>query len=247
MELTSVNNLWATLNKGCHEALKNVFREAVFVGCADEGYFLAQSGTKLYLMNTHALTKQLMYQETIRQFANFARIELVTPTSVKAILLAALDLPMACWDASAGPKEQIATDANELLTSRSEMLLEYFGLQIDGEGRLCAIPSLVDGYIPNLDGLPMLLLRLATEVNWTEEEACFHGVALELAEFCSIQPSASAYQNNGAVSNEYLATMQHRLFPLLKKKLLPPNEFCSDHTLIQVACLEKLYQIFERC
>ena len=32
-----------------------MFRDAVFVGCADEVFFLAQSGTKLYLMNSHTL------------------------------------------------------------------------------------------------------------------------------------------------------------------------------------------------
>jgi len=246
VELTSVQTLWTSLNKGCHQALKTLFRDAVFVGCADEGFFLAQSGTKLYLMNSHALSKQLIYQEVIRQFSAFSLIELVEPISVHAILTAALELPAACWEASVGSKTQIVTDATELLTSRSEMLDEYFGLKIDDQGRLCALPSVIDGYIPNLDGLPIFLLRLATEVNWNEEEACFHGVATELADFCSIQP-ALVHSKISTASPEHTKTMQHQFFPLLKKKLLPPHEFASDSTLVQVACLEKLYQIFERC
>jgi DNA mismatch repair protein MLH1 len=91
----------------------------------------------------------------------------------------------------------------------------------------------------------MFLLRLATEVNWNEEESCFEGIAMEVAEFCSIQPAVGERQ--AVVREEIAEEIQHRIFPWLKKRLLPPHEFASDSTLIQVACLEKLYQIFERC
>ena len=48
---------WVCLFPECtlHVDLKTLLREAVFVGCADEGFFLAQSGTKLYLMNSRIL------------------------------------------------------------------------------------------------------------------------------------------------------------------------------------------------
>ena len=125
------------------------------------------------------------------------------------------------------------------------MLAEYFSINIDQEGRLCGIPSIVDGYVPDLDGLPMFLLRLASEVNWSEEEPCFEGIITELAEFCSIQPAIAERQ--ATVREAHLNDIQHRIFPWLKRRLLPPHEFASDSSLIQVACLEKLYQIFERC
>ena len=245
IELTSVQNLWNGINKCCHQTLKTLFRDAVFVGCADEGFFLAQSGTKLYLMNTHNLSKRLMYQEVIRQFGAFPVMELVTPPSLKDMMLAALELPAACWEDKLGSKEQVAVKGSEILTTRAEMLNEYFGIRIDKEGRLRGIPSLIDGYVPELDGLPMFMLRLATEVNWNEEEPCFEGIAHELADFCSIRPALGERQTTA--SQEHIGVIQHRIFPLLKKKLIPPHVFASDSTLVQVACLEKLYQIFERC
>jgi len=245
VELTSVQNLWNGITKTCHQALKSLFRDAVFVGSADEGFFLAQSGTKLYLMNSHALSRRLIYQEIVRQFAAFPVIELVTPTPVRDILAAAIELPAAGWTPAVGAKEQILTDATELITGRSEMLTEYFSIKIDADGRLCGIPSIIDGYVPDLDGIPMFLLRLATEVNWNEEESCFEGIAMEVAEFCSIQPAVG--EGQAVVREEIAEEIQHRIFPWLKKRLLPPHEFASDSTLIQVACLEKLYQIFERC
>ena len=61
------------------------------------------------------------------------------------------------------------------------MLDDYFCLEIDEEGNLLSIPQLLDGYIPHFGGLPIFLLRLATEVDWEDEEACFGNVAEELA------------------------------------------------------------------
>jgi len=41
--------------------------------------------------------------------------------------------------------------------------------------------------------------------------------------------------------------IQHILFPALKLFLKPPNHMANDGTAIQIACLENLYKIFERC
>ena len=37
---------------------------------------------------------------------------------------------------------------------------------------LCAVPVLLDGYTPDLGGLPVFLLRLATEVRVIERRDC---------------------------------------------------------------------------
>ena len=39
---------------------------------------------------------------------------------------------------------------------------------------------MLDKYIPRMAGLPIFLLRLATEVDWESETGCFHSVASEL-------------------------------------------------------------------
>ena len=61
------------------------------------------------------------------------------------------------------------------------MLDDYFSLEIDENGDLHTIPQLLDGYIPFFGGLHIFLLRLATEVDWDEEEPCFNNMAEELA------------------------------------------------------------------
>ena len=61
------------------------------------------------------------------------------------------------------------------------MLDDYFSLEIDGDGNLHTIPKLLEGYVPFFGGLPIFLLRLATEVNWDEEQPCFQNLAEEIS------------------------------------------------------------------
>ena len=61
------------------------------------------------------------------------------------------------------------------------MLDDYFSLEIDNDGNLLSIPELLEGYVPFFGGLPIFLLRLATEVNWDDEEMCFKNLAEEFA------------------------------------------------------------------
>ncbi|KAL2653676.1 hypothetical protein R1flu_021804 [Riccia fluitans] len=42
-------------------------------------------------------------------------------------------------------------------------------------------------------------------------------------------------------------TIQHVLFPAMKLFLKPPRHMAKDGSAIQIACLEQLYKIFERC
>lgn len=42
-------------------------------------------------------------------------------------------------------------------------------------------------------------------------------------------------------------SIQHVLFPALRLFFKPPNSMAKNGTFVQVASLEKLYRIFERC
>ncbi|CAM9618486.1 unnamed protein product, partial [Ectocarpus sp. 8 AP-2014] len=53
---------------------------------------------------------------------------------------------------------------------------------------ISSLPLLLEGHTPVGEGLPMFLLRLAIEVDWSEERTCFEGVATELALFYSTLP-----------------------------------------------------------
>lgn len=77
----------------------------------------------------------------------------------------ALDSPESGWTEEDGPKEGLAEYIVEFLKKKAEMLADYFSLEIDGEGNLIGLPLLIDNYVPPLEGLPIFILRLATEVS----------------------------------------------------------------------------------
>ena len=77
----------------------------------------------------------------------------------------ALDLEESGWTEEDGTKETLATHIVNHLKEKSEMLLDYFSLEINEEGQLLSLPLLLESYMPCLHGLPMFILRLVTEVS----------------------------------------------------------------------------------
>ena len=53
----------------------------------------------------------------------------------------------------------------EFLVSKAPMLKDYFSFEVDQEGRILTLPMLLHSHSPNLDRLPLFLVRLATEVS----------------------------------------------------------------------------------
>lgn len=52
----------------------------------------------------------------------------------------------------------------DTLMTRREMLEEYFSLSINAEGMVQSLPMLLRDYTPNLDKLPLFLMRLGPQV-----------------------------------------------------------------------------------
>jgi len=46
----------------------------------------------------------------------------------------------------------------------------------------------LEGYLPDLNGLPLYLLRLASEVDWSREKECFLNFCRETAKFYVLHP-----------------------------------------------------------
>ena len=178
------------------------------------------------------------------------------------------------------------------------MLDEYYRISFDpsadeGRGALVSLPDLLPHFTPSPAGLPLFLLRLATEVNWEEEQVCFEGVATELGLFYS---DLSCYYEEekeeggreeeegeeedddevvivgeekekkkkkggkgkkggkeegetGPVPKKYEYLLQHVLFPAFRSVFLPPRELAAPEAqvMVQIAALEQLYKVFERC
>jgi hypothetical protein len=75
-----------------------------------------------------------------------------------------------------------------LLSQKQQLLQQHLGLCFSLDGKLLlGIPQLVEGYLPDLTQLPQLLLVLARDVVWDEEQACCRTLAQAIAGFYALE------------------------------------------------------------
>nr|XP_056713622.1 DNA mismatch repair protein Mlh1 [Euleptes europaea] len=256
INLTSVLTLQEEISNQVHTSLQEMLHNHSFVGCVNPQWALVQYQTKLYLLNTTKLSQEMFYQILVYDFGNFGILRLSEPAPLYDLAILALENAESGWTEEDGPKEGLAEYIVEFLTKKSEMLKDYFSLEIDEDGNLTGLPLLIDNYIPLLEGLPMLVLRLATEVNWDEEKECFESLSKECAMFYSIrkqyimdEPDLNAQQADelGPSTHSWKWTVEHVLYKAFRTYLMPPKNFTEDGTILQLANLPDLYKVFERC
>ncbi|XP_015886329.3 DNA mismatch repair protein MLH1 isoform X1 [Ziziphus jujuba] len=290
-DLTSIQELIDEIDCNCHSGLLEVVRHCTYIGMADDVFALLQHDTHLYLANVVNLSKELMYQQVLRRFAHFNAIQLSDPAPLQELIMLALkeeDLETEC-SGDHDLKEKIAEMNTELLKQKTEMLQEYFGIEIDMNGNLSRLPVVLDQYAPDMDHVPEFVLCLGNDVDWEDEKNCFQAISAALGNFYAMHPpmlpnpSGDGLQfyekkklpwhpedeGNPAgkigdvtmeteIDHELLSeaetawaqrewSIQHVLIPAMRLFLKPPTFMATNGTFVQVASLEKLYKIFERC
>lgn len=247
------------VEREAHTALTRVVREHTWVGALDGRTALVQSGTRLYMADAQALSCDLMYQQALARCGQFAAIRLEPPPQVAELVQLGLDAKEAAgaWTEADGSKEELAAMVVELLAMKADTLRTRFAVGIEG-GRLHTLPRLIESYCPDLDALPEFLLTLAADVEWSEEPACTEGVAQALAELYCIKPGrfrsgapdAALPAGGGPGSTEVQPATwltQHVILPAARAHLKVKHTRATDGTVVQVAALEQLYKVFERC
>ncbi|GFS07041.1 DNA mismatch repair protein Mlh1 [Elysia marginata] len=261
IRLNSVLELRQEVKDDVSDAMRDLLQNHTFVGCVNETHALIQHSTRLYLANTTTLSKELFYQLLLQEFGNFGVLRLSEPAPIKELVMLALDSSASGWTPADGPKEDMADYVVTFLSSKADMLQDYFSLEVE-DCNLLTIPMLLENYIPPLDELPMYILRLATEVNWETEKECFFTFLQETAGFYAMKKSflslgdvqkdmeTDASEEEGATQSQnqdWKWTVEHVIYPSIKQMLLPPSKTENDRSLIQLANLPNLYKVFERC
>lgn len=247
--LTSVNTHIRAFMDKSHLGLEETLENCSFVGFADPTFVLLQNGTRLYACNVITLCKEFFFQQVFMRFSNVGRINLRPHLDVRKLLEAAQESPAL----ASQPIASVELGARKFIEMRA-MLQEYFGIDITATCTLAALPQIVEGYIPNMAYLPIFLHNLATRVEWQYESECFETIAHQIAEFYVPHPPdigdppSSGDEHSVAPSlKAYEATLQNILFPALKNLLYPARSLAADGTFVQVASMENLYKVFERC
>lgn len=247
IKLNSLKELRGEIKENTHTGLQEILQNHSFVGCVDPQWTLIQHQTKLYLLNTSRLSQELFYQILIYDFGNFGVLRLSTPAPIYDLAMLALDSEESGWTEEDGPKEGLAQYIVDFLKKRSEMLEDYFSMEIDQDGNLTGLPLLLDKFSPVMEGLPMFILRLATEVNWDEEKECFRDFSKECSAFYSIRKQYILQNDLDTEGTSWRWSVEHVIFKALRSLFSPPRSFSEDGTVLQIANLPDLYKVFERC
>lgn len=82
------------------------------------------------------------------------------------------------------------------------------------------------------------------QVDWYKEKECFETLLRELAFFYLPAPM---WRHAATNSEEQQWQIQNILFPAFKQYLTAPLILAEKECITQIASLEKLYRVFERC
>ncbi|XP_050545512.1 DNA mismatch repair protein Mlh1 isoform X2 [Daktulosphaira vitifoliae] len=253
IKLTSVLSLRKEIENNCCETLQRIFHNHKYVGVASATWSLFQHETELYICNSNNVFQEMFYQIMLYEFGNFGIIKFSNPLSIFDLIMVAFELPESEYQIEQDkPKEELAQDATDVLMSRSLMLNDYFSIEIDSDANILSIPLLLEGYLPDLNGLPLYLLRLASEVDWSSEKECFKTFSHETARFYVMPPWKQLCSDIDDISDvapdkNWTWVVEHILFPAFRKCFQPPKKFQEDGTLLQIASLTEMYKVFERC
>ncbi|KAH7922709.1 DNA mismatch repair protein MutL [Leucogyrophana mollusca] len=254
--LSSVKELRSHVLKGKHHQLTEIIEKHIFVGIVDlpRCLSLVQHSTKLYLVNHGNLAEELFYQLALRQFGDYSRLKLDPPPPLRTLVKLAVDVEEGTENSRMSKSEIVDCIVDTILTRRA-MLLEYFSINITPEGDVQSLPLLLRDYTPNLDKLPMFLMRLGPQVDWTSEKECFSSLMRELAYFYApgpimTMPAPTSFPSHSeqdkAQEKSDKWRIQHVLFQAMRRYLIAPKSLL-DRDVVQVASLAELYRVFERC
>ncbi|KAK0414663.1 hypothetical protein QR680_011554 [Steinernema hermaphroditum] len=182
VDIDSVKQLRAEICGSSADTLREMFKQMSIVGAVDEKHAMVQFSTSMYMIDIEVIAKEFFYQSVIFSLGNLGSFKLKNEDS-EPLSIAYL---MQLVSENIRPSETDAADAAKYLLSQNEMLWDYFSIDIKAEDDetivIASLPSVIDGFVPALEGLPDFLLNLLMNVDWSEEKSCIEGIARCLAD-----------------------------------------------------------------
>ncbi|TMS33684.1 hypothetical protein L596_001396 [Steinernema carpocapsae] len=183
IDLDSVRELRKEICEASSDTLREMFKQMAVVGPVDAQYAMVQFSTAMYKIDINVIAREFFYQSIIFSLGNLGSFKL---NNVDSNLLAITEVLQLVGE-DMRPTDEDSKEAAQYLLSQSEMLWDYFSIAIeeedDGSIIIEALPSIIDGYVPALEGLPNFIMNLLMKVDWGDEKACIEGIARCLADF----------------------------------------------------------------
>lgn len=212
-----------------------MFKAHAYVGMINYDQVLIQYETCLLLINVYPLLQEFVYQQTIYNFQNFGKFNFSTPLDIKTLLEAGLEFPEFnyCEKENKSKEELVEYYMNKLLKTPNvkEMLEDYFKITIK-DTHLHSLPKIIEEIPPYIDYLPILILKLAADVDYTSEKTCFHQISQILGDYYAKFIFYYSLDSEEEVEEEKLSKVEfilkNNIFPRLKKGLRVRSRFGTE-------------------
>lgn len=239
------------IEHNAHTGLCQLLNGHSYIGMADETLAFIQYQTGLFLVDTTIISQDMFYEQLLRQFTSLKHIKISPAPAIKDLARVYIDFleTKGEWDESKGTKEQICSVIVAILERNRQKLASWYSLLIE-DGHILALPNILDGYNPDINRLPELVVRLGRDVDWSKDVDAVHDIAKLISENYAIQEPLSKSKESGIgekvlCKNEWV--IRHVIFAALRSSAKPHAMRATDGTIAQVTTLEKLYKVFERC
>ncbi|CAH7666286.1 hypothetical protein PPACK8108_LOCUS626 [Phakopsora pachyrhizi] len=246
--LKSIQDLRNEVRDSSDPEIEDLIRRHSFVGVVDlqTGFSCIQHRTELYLIKHLLFCEELFYQLALKQFGVYDRIKLEPSPSIKKLVELAIEGEQSDYLDKFGRSKAVEKIC-ERLRSKTEMLEEYFSLKIDGQGHLETLPIVLPGYVPDMERLPLFLIRVAVECDWKNEINCFKSFLRELSFFyvpIYVEGNKKSYRTVKAGNELRKDQLKEVVFPAIKSYLLPSIDL--KRYIRKITSLPELYKVFER-
>ncbi|SCN60294.1 DNA mismatch repair protein MLH, putative [Plasmodium chabaudi chabaudi] len=187
-EISSIKKLRKICEEKEKKELTDCLKNSIYVGPVDNIHSLIQYKEKLLMIKMPLIVKEIIYQSILNRIGKIPPFKFDPPIPLYDLLLVGLNNSYSGFFEN--PKyanknvERVCNELEQIFYSYEEMYADYFSLVIE-DGHIVTFPSCCGEYFPGQEFLPLLFLRLASQIDYENEINCINGICYLLANFYS--------------------------------------------------------------
>ncbi|VTZ68749.1 DNA mismatch repair protein MLH, putative [Plasmodium chabaudi chabaudi] len=187
-EISSIKKLRKICEEKEKKELTDCLKNSIYVGPVDNIHSLIQYKEKLLMIKMPLIIKEIIYQSILNRIGKIPPFKFDPPIPLYDLLLVGLNNSYSGFFEN--PKyanknvERVCNELEQIFYSYEEMYADYFSLVIE-DGHIVTFPSCCGEYFPGQEFLPLLFLRLASQIDYENEINCINGICYLLANFYS--------------------------------------------------------------
>lgn len=187
-EILSIQKLKRICEEKEQKDLTECLKKSIYVGPVDNLHSLIQYNEKLLLIKMPLIVKEITYQSILHRMGRLPPFRFEPPIPLYDLLYVAINDSYSGYyenpEYADKSIERICNNLEEKFQSYEEMFADYFSIVFE-DGCIVTFPSCCGDYFPGQEFLPLLFLRLLTQVDYESEINCINGICYLLADFYS--------------------------------------------------------------